>query len=85
MLAISMLNSGYRLGKNYPGIILSFTQLQIIHGLSRGKELDHVAEEIGLARRTVKCICMNLMVLMGCNDLSDLIETLRGELYHHIA
>lgn len=86
MLAISTLNSGYRLGKNHPGIFLSFNELQIIKGLLRGKELDQIAREIGLGRRTVDYFCCNMMKLMACTDLSDLMESVRcSELYHYIS
>lgn len=85
MLAISTLNNGYRLGKKYPGVYFNLTELQIVKGLLRGKQLDRIAMEIGVGRRTVDYFCCNMMRLLGCTDLLELLESVRAsELYHFI-
>ncbi len=85
MLATSSLYGGYRIGKHYPGIYLSYTELQIIVGLLRGKECERIALEIGISRRSVDYCCCNMMKLMGCQDLDDLIDCVKeSELYDYI-
>lgn len=77
MLATSAVVKGYRVSDHYPGVYLSYTELQILAGLMRNKELTLIACELGLATRTVEYYCCSMMKLMDCKALVDLVDSIR--------
>lgn len=77
MLAISTVQRGFRIGEHYPGIYLSYTELQIMLGLLRGKKPQHIATELGMTPRSVDYYCCNMMKLMGFEELDALVDSMR--------
>lgn len=86
MLAMSVISKGFRIGEDYPGIYLSYIELQIILGLLRGKQPEQLAVDLGIACRSLDYHCYNMMKLLGFDALEELLDGMRqnealGQLY----
>ncbi|OGO91342.1 MAG: hypothetical protein A3F41_00450 [Coxiella sp. RIFCSPHIGHO2_12_FULL_44_14] len=77
MLAISTIPKGFRVGEHYPGVYLSYTELQIMLNLLRGKKRVQIAIDLGITGRSVDYYCCNMMKLLGFDELGELIDYMR--------